>query len=51
MRHLVTYQVGLPVESFGALVTLVLPLLAVGQHVLLQAAETGAGVTSSWQIR
>lgn len=37
MRHLVPYQVGLPVESFGALVALVLPLLAVGQHVLLQA--------------
>lgn len=46
MRHLVTYQVGLPVESFGALVTLVLPLLAVGQHVLLQAAETGMSSTS-----
>lgn len=46
MRHLVPYQVGLPVESFGALVALVLPLLAVGQHVLLQAAETGTSGTS-----
>ena len=45
VRHLVTYQVGLPVKSFGALVTLVLPLLAVRQHVLLQAAETGTGHT------
>lgn len=43
--HLVTYQVGLPVESFGALVTLVLPLLTVWQHVLLQAVETGAGLS------
>lgn len=45
VRHLVTYQVGLPVESFGALVALVLPLLAVRQHVLLQAAETGTGLS------
>lgn len=40
VRHLVTYQVGLPVKSFGALVTLVLPLLAVRQHMLLQAVGT-----------
>lgn len=49
--HLVTYQVGLPVESFGALVTLVLPLLAVWQHVLLQAVETGTGLSEVWVYR
>lgn len=45
VRHLVPYQVGLPVKSFGALVTLVLPLLAVRQHVLLQAAEIETGLS------
>lgn len=36
MRHLVTDEVGLPVEGFGALVTLVLPLLCMYYHVLSQ---------------
>lgn len=49
--HLVTYQVGLPVKSFGALVTLVLPLLTVRQHVLLQAVETGTGLSEMWVYR
>lgn len=51
VRHLVTYQVGLPVKSFGALVTLVLPLLTVRQHVLLQAVETGTGLSETWVYR
>lgn len=51
VRHLVTYQVGLPVKSFGALVTLVLPLLTVRQHVLLQAVETGTRLSETWVYR
>lgn len=39
VRHLVTNQVGFPVESLGTLVTLVLPLLGVDHHVLLQAGK------------
>lgn len=39
MRHLVTNQVGFPVESLGTLVALVLPLLGVDYHVLLQAGK------------
>ena len=38
--HLVTDEVGLPVEGLGTLVTLVLPLLCVHNHVL---AQTGQG--------
>lgn len=38
VRHLVSDQVGFPVESLGTLVALVFPLLGVGQDVRLQAA-------------
>lgn len=41
--HLVANEVGLPVEGLGALVTLVLSLLRVDDHVLLQAAQGAQG--------
>lgn len=41
--HLVADEVGLPVEGLGTLVTLVLSLLCVDDHVLLQAAHSGRG--------
>lgn len=41
--HLVADEVGLPVEGLGTLVTLVLPLLCVDDHVLLQAVQRGQG--------
>lgn len=41
--HLVPDEVGLPVEGFGALVTLVLSLLGVDDHVLLQAVPEQEG--------
>ena len=37
--HLVSDEVGLPVEGLGALITLVLSLLRVHNHVLLQAVH------------
>lgn len=43
VRHLVTNQVGFPVEGLRALVALVLPLLGVDHHVLLQAAKEKGG--------
>lgn len=43
--HLVSDEVGLPVEGLGALITLVLSLLRVHNHVLLQAVHgQGTGV-------
>jgi hypothetical protein len=39
-----TDEVGLPVEGLGALVTLVLSLLRVDDHVLLQAVHRGRGL-------
>lgn len=43
--HLVSDEVGLPVEGLGALITLVLSLLRVHNHVLLQAMHgQGTGV-------
>lgn len=44
VRHLVAYEIGLPVEGLGTLVALVLTLLCVDNHVLLQAAYRG-GIT------
>lgn len=41
--HLVANEVGLPVEGLGTLVTLVLSLLRVDDHVLLQAVQRGQG--------
>lgn len=41
--HLVADEVGLPVEGLGTLVTLVLSLLCVDDHVLLQAVQWGQG--------
>lgn len=38
VRHLVSDQVGFPVEGLGTLVALVFPLLGVGQGVRLQTA-------------
>ena len=43
MGHLVADEVGLPVEGLGTLVTLVLSLLRVDNHVLLQAAHGRPG--------
>lgn len=41
VRHLVTDEVGLPVEGLGTLVTFVLTLFRVDDHVLLQAVYRG----------
>lgn len=41
VRHLVTDEVGLPVEGLGTLVTFVLTLFRVDNHVLLQAVYRG----------
>lgn len=43
VRHLVADEVGLPVEGLGTLVTFVLTLLRVDNHVLLQAVYRGWG--------
>lgn len=41
VRHLVADEVGLPVEGLGTLVTFVLTLFRVDDHVLLQAVYRG----------
>lgn len=41
VRHLVADEVGLPVEGLGTLVTFVLTLFRVNNHVLLQAVYRG----------
>lgn len=41
VRHLVADEVGLPVEGLGTLITFVLTLFCVDNHVLLQAVYRG----------
>lgn len=41
VRHLVADEVGLPVEGLGTLVTFVLTLFCVDDHVLFQAVYRG----------
>lgn len=41
VRHLVADEVGFPVEGLGTLVTFVLALFCVDDHVLLQAVYRG----------